>query len=180
MRYSFTGKNVTLTDSLRERARQKLDKLERRLPKDVEVVVIFSAVRQENKVEVTIPLKKRILRAEVVETDMFSALDSVIDVLEKQMVKYKTRLRDRSRRDSSFREEINYLPQEEEHGEEYPFVIERIKHFALKPMDAEEAVMEMELLGHGFYMFRNSSTDEVNVVYKRNNGSYGLIEPEYY
>jgi len=179
MRYSFTGKNFTLTDSLKERAQQKLGRLERRLPKEAEANVIFSAVRQEHKVEVTIPLKKRILRAEVVEADMFSALDSVVDVLDKQMAKYKTRLRDKSRRDSSYRDEINYLPQEDDHDEENNFKIERIKHFALKPMDAEDAVMEMELLGHVFYMFRNSRTDEVNVVYRRHGDSYGLIEPEY-
>ena len=179
MRYSFTGKNITLTDSLKDRAMSKIDRLERRLPKDAEVSVIFSVERQDNKIEVTIPLKKRILRAEVTENDMYAAIDSVIDVLEKQMVKYKTRLRDKNRRDSSYNEEMSYLPAEEIISDENPLKIERTKRFALKPMDAEEAVMEMELLGHGFYMFRNSSTDEVNVVYKRNNGSYGLIEPEY-
>jgi len=179
MRYSFTGKNVTLTDSLKERAQQKLDKLERRLQKDAEVNVIFSAERQMCKVEVTIPLKKRILRAEVTETDMFAAIDSVQDVLEKQMVKYKTRIRDKYRKDASYKDEINYLPQEEESAEEMPLKIERIKRFALKPLDAEEAAMEMEMLGHAFYMFRNSRSDEVNVVYKRKDGTYGLIEPEY-
>ena len=179
MKYSFTGRNIALTDSLREAAQQKIGRLERRLPKDAEVSVIFSVVRHENTVEVTIPLKKRILRAEVTENDMYSALDSVIDVLDKQMVKYKTRLRDKYRKDSSYRDEINYFPQTDEHEEETPLKIERIKRFALKPMDAEEAAMEMELSGHAFYVFRNSVSDEVNVVYRRRDGSFGLIEPEY-
>ena len=179
MRYSFTGKNINLTESLKDRATQKLDKLEKFLPPDTEVSVSFSVVRQNNKIEVTIPLRKRILRAEVTETDMFTAIDSIIDVLEKQMVKYKTRLRDRSRKDTSFKEELNFFPAEDDTAADNPNKIERIKRFALKPMDAEEAVMEMELLNHVFYVFRNSSTEEVNVVYKRNNGSYGLIEPEF-
>ena len=179
MRYSFTGKNITLTESLKDRAMHKLGRLEKLLPKDAEVSVIFSIIRQEHKVEVTIPLKKRVLRAEVKENDMYAALDSVIDVLEKQMKKYKTRLRDKRRKDASYNEENDYLPPVEEAVDENTLVIERTKRFALKPMDAEEAVMEMELLGHNFYMFMNSLTDEVNVVYKRNNGTYGLIEPEY-
>ena len=179
MRYTFTGKNITLTDSLKDRAMQKLDRLEKLLPKNAEISVIFSIIRQENRVEVTIPLKKRTLRAEVKETDMYAALDSVIDVLEKQMVKYKTRLRDKRRKDASYSEEMDYLPQEDETPDDNPLKIERTKRFALKPMDSEEAVMEMELLGHSFFMFRNSRTDEINVVYKRNNGTYGLIEPEF-
>ena len=179
MRFTFTGKNITLTDSLKERAEQKLGRLERLLPNNAEVMVAFSIIKQNNKVEVTVPLRNRTLRAEVTATDMNAAIDSVIDVLEKQMVKYKTRLRDKSRKDASFKEEFNYLPLQEEVADASSHKIERTKRFALKPMDAEEAVMEMELLGHNFYMFRNGSTDEVNVVYKRNDGSYGLIEPEY-
>jgi len=179
MRYSFTGKNVQLTEALKDRAMQKIGRLEKLLPKNAEINVVFSAVRQENRIEVTIPLKKRILRAEVSETDMFAAIDSVIDVLDKQLVKYRTRLRDKRRRDASYDDEFDYMPPSEELTDDNAFQIVRTKRFALKPMDAEEAVMEMELLGHGFYMFKNSVTDEVNVVYKRNDGAYGLIEPEY-
>ena len=178
MRFSFTGKNVSLSDTLKDRTMQKIGKLEKKLPKNAEANVIYSTIRQENKIEVTIPLKKHILRAEVTGNDMYTCLDSVVDVLDKQLVKYMTRLRDKHRRDSSYSDEFDVLPPGETEEEE-TFKIVKTKRFALKPMDAEEAVMEMELSGHSFYVFKNSATDEVNVVYKRNDGAYGLIEPEY-
>ncbi len=179
MRFSFTAKNTTVSDQVKQRATQKIGKLEKLLPDNTEVFVTFSTIKLDNRVEVTIPLNKRILRAEVTENDMLSAIDSVVDVLEKQIVKYKNRLRDKARRDHSFKDEFTAVFVEEPGAEEHSFAIEKTKRFALKPMDAEEAVMEMELSGHGFYVFRNGQTDEVNVVYKRKNGTYGLIEPEY-
>lgn len=181
MRYQFTGKNMNLSDALKERTAAKLDRLHRLIPEDTDVYVTFSTIKLQNKIEVTIPLQKRILRAEVSDIDMFNAIDSIVDILDKQMVKYKNRLRDKSRKDSAYKEEFNYFSSTEDadNGENGIHKIERTKKFALKPMDSEEAVMEMELLGHSFYVFRNGETDEVNVVYKRNNGSYGLIEPEY-
>lgn len=179
MRYLFTGKNLTVSDALKERTMSKLGKLEKLLPKDASVQVTYSVNKLENKIEVTIPLQKRTLRAEVTDTDMYNALDSVVDVLEKQMLKYKSRLRDRSRKDNSFKDEFKMLFTSDDTPDTDERKIEKSKKFALKPMDAEEAVMEMELLGHNFYVFRNGSSDEVNVVYKRNNGSYGLIEPEF-
>ena len=179
MRYHFTAKNITLTESLKDRTRSKLNRLAKLLPTDVDVYVTYSVIKHENKIEVTIPLNKRILRAETKDNDMYNAIDSVIDVLEKQMIKYKSRLRDRSRKDSSFKEELGFYSDiEPDEQVDYTKKIERSKKFALKPMDPEEAVMEMDLLGHSFFVFRNSYTDEVNVVYKRANGSYGLIEPE--
>jgi len=114
---------------------------------------------------------------------MLAAVDMAADALDKQMVKYKNRVRDRSRRDNSFRDEaMSFVGVETEPvaaDERDVIRIEKTKRFALKPMDPEEAVMEMELLGHQFYVFRNSVNDEVNVVYVRANGSYGLIEPEF-
>ena len=96
------------------------------------------------------------------------------------MVKYRKRLKDKSRRDNSFKDEYAFETHKDEAFEmDSEIVINRTKKFALKPMDAEEAAMEMELLGHGFFVFRNGQTEEVNVVYKRSDGSYGLIEPEY-
>jgi putative sigma-54 modulation protein len=172
---------MNLSDKLKERTISKLDRLGKLISENADVYVTFSVVKLENKIEVTIPLQKRILRAEVADTDMYNAIDSVVDILEKQMVKYKNRLRDKSRKNSSYKEELSVYPTAEElsYDEGSMHKIERTKKFALKPMDADEAVMEMELLGHSFYVFKNGETDEVNVVYKRNNGSYGLIEPEY-
>lgn len=177
MRYSFTGKNITVSDSLKEHTVKKLGRLEKLLPDDAEVNVKFGVTKLAHKVEVTIPLRKRVLRADVTATDMYVAIDEIVDVLEKQMIKYRSRLRHRSRKDNNFKDELNMTFTQDDSQEE-SIVIEKSKRFAIKPMDPEEAVMEMELVGHSFYVFRNYSTDEVNVVYKRNDGTYGLIEPE--
>jgi putative sigma-54 modulation protein len=112
---------------------------------------------------------------------MYIALDEVVDILERQMVKYRKRIKEKARRDVSFKEELRLVPDgydipaESDDGE---IIIDKTKKFAMKPIDAEEAVVEMEMLNHTFYVFRNRETDEVNVVYKRKNGTYGIIEPE--
>ncbi len=179
MRYTYTGKNMSVSEKLKERTEQKLSKLGRLLPEDAEVFVAFSSIKTDNKIEVTIPLHKRVLRAEVTTGDMYQSIDEIIDILEKQMVKFKTRLKHKSRRDGAFRDEFILLsqPSDEETNDSHEIVIEKNKHFELRPMDAEEAVMEMELLGHTFFVFRNAHTETVNVVYKRRNGTYGIIEP---
>jgi len=181
MRFVFTGKNMTVTEGVKERAMRKLGRLEKLLPDNAEVHVTFSMNKHLTKMEVSVPLHKRILRAEVSDNDISNCLDSSVDILEKQVVKYKTRLRDRRRRSVATNEELLYIeapdiPQADTQSQEP--VIHRTKRFALKPMDTTEAVMEMELLNHDFYVFRNSWTEEVNVVYKRNDGEYGLIEPQ--
>jgi len=179
MNYKIIARDVTVTDALEKRISQKIGKLDRFMPEKAEALVKLSAVKHQNRIEVTIPLKKRTLRAEVLDNDMFSALDKIVDVLEKQLVKYKSRLRDRARKDQAFKEEFNSLVIEDDSLTSDNLVIERTKKFAIKPMDPEEAIMEMELLGHSFYVFLNPQTDEVNVVYKRKDDSYGLIEPQF-
>lgn len=184
MKFSFTGKNLVVSQDMKDKTEKKIGRLERLFPDDTEVFVTFSVVKAENKVEVSIPLNKRLLRAEVAANDMSAAVDGAVDVLEKQMVKYKKRLKDKSRRDSAFKDEFKMftLPgdgtiEDEVDAKDDTIKIERKKHFPLKPMDPEEAVMSMEMLGHNFYVFRNSGTDEINVVYKRNQGAYGIIDP---
>jgi len=108
-----------------------------------------------------------------------SAVDAVVDILQKQMEKYKGRLQSKKKRDSRFKAEYDVAFAAQAEAEEQPVLINRTKRFALKPMDAEEAVIEMELIGHSFYVFKNASTDEVNVVYRQSGGEYGLIEPEF-
>ena len=181
MRFVFTGKNMTVTEGIKERAMRKLGRLERLLPDDAEVYVTFSMNKHLTKMEVSIPLHKRILRAEVSDSDVSNCIDGAVDILERQVVKYKTRLRDRRRRAVATNEELLYIEDPAEamaDASQQEIVIHRTKRFALKPMDAQEAVMEMELLNHDFYVFRNSWTDEVNVIYKRKDGEYGLIEPQ--
>lgn len=179
MRYSYNGKNIDITENFRAKIENKLNRISKLFTPDTEVTVSLSVIKLDNKAEVTVKLPKRILRAEVVRDDMMAAIDEVVDILEGQMTRYKSRLKDKSRRDGSFVDELNALISDDDQVEEDGLEIVRTKHFTVKPMDAEEAVMEMELLGHNFFVFRNASTDEINVVYKRKDGAYGLIEPEY-
>ncbi|MCL2170092.1 MAG: ribosome-associated translation inhibitor RaiA [Defluviitaleaceae bacterium] len=180
MRFNFTGKNLAVPQDVKDHAEKKMGRLSRLFPDDVEVSITFTAIKQDNKVEVTIPTGKRLLRAEVVSNDMFSAIDGVVDVLDKQRTKYKSQLKDRVRRNAAFKDELTQVFYDEAHDDAYDdaeeIVIERMKQFPLKPMTPEEAVMEMDLSGHTFYVFRNTEF-EVNVVYKRRGGTYGLICP---
>ena len=180
MKFTFTGKNLVVSQNMKDQAQKKIERLERLFPENAEVVVTFSVVKNDNKVEVSVPLSKRILRAEVTSADMLSAIDGAVDILDKQMIKYKRRLADKARRDNSFKEEFkafNLSEQDPAPSDHDEIKIERTKHFPLKPMDPEEAVMSMEMLGHTFYVFRNSRTEDINVVYKRKDGAYGLIDP---
>ena len=178
MRYTFTGKNVTISDDFKDKTEKKINRIQKLVPKDAEVSVTVSKIRHQHKMEVSVSLHKRILRAEITDNDLSTCLDYVADVLEKQIVKYKGRLRERSRRNAATVEEVSYITEQPEAEDTPDIVIHRTKRFALKPMDTQEAVMEMELLGHSFFVFRSDITDEVNVVYKRNDGEYGLIEPQ--
>lgn len=180
MRYTFKAKNTTVTEALKEKITTKLDKLEKLFPDNTEIVVTLSVVKLSQKIEVTVYLPKRVLRAEVSSEDMYTAIDDVVDKLQKQMLKYKNRLRDKSRKDASFSEELKAFSTEQDADDsEDTIIINKTKKFEIKPMDVEEAVMEMELIAHNFFVFRNSSTNDINVVYKRKDGSYGLIDPEY-
>ena len=181
MRFVFTGKNMTVTDAIKDLTTKKLGRLEKLLPKVADTYVTFSENKHLTTVEVTIPMHKRNLRAEIVGEDVASCIDQAVDVLERQVLKYKSRLRDRRRRSVATNEELSFLDVGSADVSETTtpeIIITRSKRFAIKPMDAQEAVMEMELLSHDFYVFRNAWTDEINVIYKRNDGEYGLIEPE--
>ena len=183
MRFEFTGKNMTITEGIKERVTKKLRRLEKLLPDHAEAFITFSENKHLTKMEVSVPMHKRMLRAEVSDSDVSNCMDQAVDILERQIVKYKSRLRDRRRRSVATNDELTFLdvaePNQDSGESATPeIIITRTKRFALKPMDAQEAVMEMELLNHNFYVFRNSWTDEINVVYKRNDGEYGLIEPQ--
>ena len=180
MRYVFTGKNMSVTEGIKERATRKLGRLEKLLPENAEVYITFSEYKHLTKMEVSVPMHKRMLRAEGSDADASNCMDQATDILERQIVKYKSRLRDRRRRSVATNDELTFIDKAQENTEtdNNEIIITRTKKFALKPMDSQEAVMEMELLNHGFYVFRNSWTDEINVVYRRNDGEYGLIEPQ--
>lgn len=180
MRYILKGKNMEIGDRTREKVEDKLSRISKLFPEEATATVLLTGQKLGTRVEVTIPINKRIIRAEVSDVDMMAAVDASVDILENQIVRYKKRLRTKMRQSAeAFQAEYDALPTSDAPTEEdTSFQIEKIKHFELKPMDAEEAVMEMELIGHSFFVFRNGKSDEVNVVYKRTGGTYGLIEPE--
>ena len=169
MRYKFIGKNITIWDSIKEKVEIKVGKLGKLLPDDAVVNVAASNTKGTNKIEITIPLYKKILRAEVSDADMFATVDLAVDKLERQLK--------RSKRGGSVSEEFGLFKAEEASADESA-KISKVKSFPIKPMDPEEAVMEMGLSGHTFYMFINSSTGDTCLVYKRADGTYGLIEPQ--
>lgn len=175
MKFIITGKNITLTDALKNTVEKKLSKLERYFGPDVEVHATLSIQKSNQIIEVTIPFNGIILRGEESTQDMYTSIDNVVEKLEKQIIKHKTKL-ERRVHEGTIR--FKNFP---EHSDDYEddIKIVRTKRFAMKPMDVEEAVLQMELLGHSFFVFKSSDTDEVNVVYKRNDGNYGLIEPEF-
>ena len=173
MRYIISGKNIEVTEGLRTAITDKLGKLERYFTPDTEVQVTLSVEKERQKIEVTIPVKGTVIRSEQVSNDMYVSIDLVEEVIERQLRKYKNKLVQREQGGGSFRQE--FIDREAE-DEEVRII--RIKAFDRKPMYAEDACIQMERLGHNFYVFVNAETDEVNVVYKRKGNTYGLMEPE--
>lgn len=184
MRYIISGKNLDVTDGLRSAVTEKLGKLERYFTPDTEVQVTLSVEKERQKIEVTIPVKGSLIRSEQTSSDMYVSIDLVEEVIERQLRKYKNKLIARSQghptsfsTENSFKKE--FFESEEESPEDDEIRIVRTKKFGIKPMYPEDACIQMELLGHSFFVFSNAETDEVNVVYKRKDGSFGLIEPEF-
>ncbi|MDD4802943.1 MAG: ribosome-associated translation inhibitor RaiA [Syntrophomonas sp.] len=180
MRLDVRGRNIEITDALKDYTTKRLSKLERYIDDARIAQVALSIEGEHHKVEVTIPLNGLILRGEVTAEDMYTAIDMVVEKLEKQIDKHKTKLYKSHRGvglKQALADEIKRQLAEKDTTEKYKIV--RTKRFALKPMDEEEAIMQMSLLGHTFFVFFNSGTDEVNVVYKRKDGNYGLIEPDF-
>ena len=176
MRITITGRNIELTEGIKAAVKEKLSKLEKYFTPDTDVFVTLSVEKERQKIEVTIPVKGRIIRSEQVSSDMYVSIDLVEEVIEKQLKKYRNKIASKKTENiENFRQE--YLESEDDDdGEEIKIV--RSKKFGIKPMYHEYACVQMELLGHDFFVFRNAQTDEVNVVYKRKGNTFGLIEPE--
>ena len=175
MRITISGKNIDVTQGLKDAVYEKLGKLEKYFTPETEAIVTLSVEKNRQKIEVTVPVKGSVIRAEQVSDDMYVSIDLVQEIIERQMRKHKTRLVNRNRGGGNFQKA--FIEMEVEDPDEVQIV--RTKKFAMKPMDPEEACVQMELLGHDFYVFCNAETDEVNVVYRRKNGAFGLIEPEF-
>ncbi|MDD5602864.1 MAG: ribosome-associated translation inhibitor RaiA [Eubacteriales bacterium] len=175
MKYIITARNFDVTEGLKERIYKKMGKLEKFFNQDTEAAVTLNIQKNRHRVEVTIPFNGVIIRAEEENGDMYSSIDKVVDVVERQIRRNRTRLEKRLR-EGAFRSEETMAGQNIE--EEKEFNIIKIKRFEIKPMPVEEAILQMNLVGHEFYVFINSGNSRTNVVYRRKNGGYGLIEPE--
>ncbi len=176
MNYIISGKNIDVTEGLRQAVYDKLGRLEKFFNEDTKAQVTFSVEKERQKIEVTIPMKGHIIRAEQTSDDMYVSIDMVVETIERQVVRYKKKIIDQNQDAAYFQ---NAFIEDDEYDEDDEIQIIRSKRFAVKPMYPEDACVQMELLGHNFYVFRNAETDEVNVVYKRKGNTYGLIEPEF-
>lgn len=177
MRITVSGKNIEVTSALRDTVERKLSKLEKYFNPDVEIYATLSVQKNRQILEVTIPFNGVILRAEEENDNMYASIDLVLDKLEGQIRKQKTKLQRRTHSESLKFQFIPDLEPRDKEKEE-PRIV-RTKRFAIKPMSSEEAVLQMELLGHNFFVYKSAEEGEVNVVYKRKDGNYGLIEPEF-
>jgi putative sigma-54 modulation protein len=174
MKFVIVGKNIDVTPALKSAVEDKLGKLDKYFSEDTTVHVTLSVERNDQKIEVTIPVKGSIIRAEEVSSDMYVSIDLVEEIIERQLKKYKNKIIDKHQAAASFTKDFV----DEDMYDEEEVKIDRVKKFDIKPMYPEDACVQMELLGHSFYVFMNADTDKVNVVYKRKRNSYGLIEPE--
>ncbi|MEH7461590.1 ribosomal subunit interface protein [Bacillus pseudomycoides] len=178
MKFNIRGENIEVTPAIKEYVEKKLSKLERYFDTFPEIKVNLKVYSDKQRVEVTIPFPDLLLRAEETNSDMYAAIDLVVDKLERQIRKHKTKVNRKLREKGSVKAML-ILPdqsavQEEVAEDELELV--RTKRFDLKPMDVEEAILQMDMLGHNFFVFTNSETNETNVVYGRKDGKYGLIE----
>ena len=156
MNFIISGKNIEVTEGIRAAIEEKLGRLDKYLTDDIDIIVTLSVQKERQKIEVTIPMKGHIIRAEQDSADMYVSIDLVIDILERQIRRYKTRLMSKKYEGAGLKQE-----------------------FIDKDEDVDEDEIQMDLLGHNFFVFRNADTFEVNVVYKRKGNTYGLIEPEF-
>jgi len=181
MIYNIRGQHVEVTAALKDYAEKKLSRLEKYFDPSItsEVNATLSVTKGQHIVEVTIPISGMFLRAEERSTDMYASIDLVVDKLERQIRKHKTKLNRKIRQSGGSKEilqpqssAVSVLDEEEE------FELVRTKRFTFKPMDVEEAILQMNMLGHSFFVFSNADSKSVNVVYKRSDGKYGLIEQQ--
>lgn len=175
MKYTIYGKNYHVSEGLKDTLKKKLAKFDRYFEKETEAFATVSKEKNTCMLEVTIPINKTILRAEERSEDMNGCIETVVDKLEGQLRKQKTKLQKRYANEP-LNVDFDAVDDWEEEEKDMPKVV-RTKRFAVKPMSVEEATLQMEMLGHDFFVFLNAETDEVNVVYMRKDGNYGWIEP---
>lgn len=172
MKLKLVGKNLELTQGIKDQAEAKFAKLDKYFDEEVEARVVFSTQKLTQTVEVTVYLQGTILRAEESTDDLYTSMDKAVDALARQIRKYKTKLKNRNQDNSAT---IRFENVEEEKEEEVGKIVRR-KRFDLRPMHEEEAILQMELLNHNFFVFLNAATDNVEVLYKRKDKNYGIIQ----
>lgn len=185
MNFNIRGENIEVTKAIRDYVERKINKLTKYFDEEPtsDVHVRLSVYNNDQRIEVTIPMTDLLLRAEERNLDLYAAIDLVVDKLERQIRKYKTKVNRKARHKGSpkhaFAEIENDGKQANEEAEEESNGIEivRTKRFNLKPMDSEEAILQMDMLDHAFFVFTNAASGDTNVVYRRKDGKYGLIEP---
>ncbi|QHS23277.1 ribosome-associated translation inhibitor RaiA [Virgibacillus sp. MSP4-1] len=184
MNFNIRGENLEVTNAIQEYVEKKIGKLKKYFDSKItsDVNVNLSVHEGEQRIEVTIPMQDLLLRAEEHHSDLYAAIDLVVDKLERQIRKYKTKINRKFRQQGApkyvFAEmEKEIFDQDPAYEEDDDFEIVRTKTFDLKPMASEEAILQMDMLGHTFFVFTNAETGDTNVVYRRNDGRYGLIEP---
>lgn len=174
MAIAVRGKNIEITPSLKDYVEKRVGKITKYFETLGEITVVLTVAKGRHIVEVTVPINGMLLRGEESTTDMYASIDLVIEKLEKQIEKYKTKL-SRKLRSGTFKGEV---PADSRELDSDEFKVVKTKRFAIKPMTTEEAIMQMNLINHDFFVFTNAETEEANVIYRRKNGGYGLIEPE--
>lgn len=179
MKITITGKNIEVSDYLRNLIDKKVGKLDKYFPEDTNVHVTLAVEKNRHIVEVTIPYVGGIIRGEETSGDMYASIDNVLAKLEKQIIRHRTRL-EKNLRAGAFKtpEPVFYEHADDEYDDEEPAQVVKVKRFDIKPMTVDEAMLQLEMLGHSFYVFTNGDTGSINVLYKRKDGNYGLIEPE--
>ncbi|MDU4959278.1 MAG: ribosome-associated translation inhibitor RaiA [Sporomusaceae bacterium] len=173
MAITVRGKNIEITPALNDYVSKRIGKVTKYFDVLGEITAVLTVEKGRHIVEVTVPVNGILLRGEESTTDMYTSIDLVIEKLERQIEKYRTRL-SRRMREGSFRTELIPTTAVEEE-----IRVVKTKRFPVKPMDIEEAILQMNLINHDFYVFINAESEDVNVVYRRKDGHYGLIEPEF-
>lgn len=173
MKLTMSGKNINITPGIRSMTERKFEKLDRYFFKDVEANITMNVEKERHIIEVTIPFSGTIIRAEEETENLYDSIDKVVEVVERQIIKHKDKLQRRRYTGETIR--FENVPNLEEYEDDEPKIVKN-KKFPMKPMSPQEAILQMELLRHDFFVFTNAETEEVSVVYKRKDGNYGLIQ----
>ncbi|NDO18837.1 ribosome-associated translation inhibitor RaiA [Lachnospiraceae bacterium MD329] len=176
MKFKIIGRRYDLTDKIKDYVEKKLGKLDKFFKDESEARVVIGTIKDNDYIEATIYAGGMMYRAETSDKEILAAIDKIVDVIERQIRKNKTRLEKKIKRDATIDNMLLSGGAYTEGEETKEFEVVKTKRFTVKPMSSEEAILQMNLLGHNFFVFKNQETDEMNIVYKRRDGKYAIIE----